>query len=122
MRVYAFDLMPWPHLEAPSYYPDPNRLYDPLRGRQVYEEHLRQMELYEEYGYDAICINDLMQKEGLSIIGDPDYVTREIQAQMQELGAGVIMGLFQFGSLPHDLAQKNIRLFAETVLPALKRT
>jgi hypothetical protein len=48
-------------------------------------------------------------------------VTREIQAQMSELGAGVIMGLFQFGSLPHDLAQKNIRLFAEHVLPALKR-
>jgi alkanesulfonate monooxygenase SsuD/methylene tetrahydromethanopterin reductase-like flavin-dependent oxidoreductase (luciferase family) len=64
---------------------------------------------------------DLLQKEGLSIIGDPDYVTREIQAQMSELGAGVIMGLFQFGSLPHDLAQKNIRLFAEHVLPALKR-
>jgi hypothetical protein len=32
------------------------------------------------------------------------------------------MGLFQFGSLPHDLAVKNIRLFAETVLPTLKRS
>lgn len=64
---------------------------------------------------------DLCQKEGLSIIGDPDYVTREIQAQMRELGAGVVMGLFQYGSMPHDLAQKNIRLFGEHVLPALKR-
>jgi alkanesulfonate monooxygenase SsuD/methylene tetrahydromethanopterin reductase-like flavin-dependent oxidoreductase (luciferase family) len=63
---------------------------------------------------------DLLQKEGLSIIGDPDYVTREIQAQMRELGAGVIMGLFQFGSLPHEKAKKNITLFAEHVLPALK--
>src|SRR2546423_220090 len=57
MRVYAFDLVPWPRLEAPSYYPDPNRLYDPLRGREIYDEHLRQAELYEEYGFDAICIN-----------------------------------------------------------------
>ena len=32
---------------------------------------------------------------------------------MQELGAGVIMGLFQFGSLPHALATKNIELFCE---------
>ena len=47
MQVYAFDLMPWPHLDAPSYYPDPNRLYDPLRGQAVYAEHLRQVELYE---------------------------------------------------------------------------
>ena len=64
---------------------------------------------------------DLCQKEGLSIIGDPDYVTREIQGQMCELGAGVFMGLFQYGSMPHDLALKNIRMFGEQVLPALKR-
>ena len=368
MQVYAFDLVPWPYLEEASYYPDPNSLYDPLRGRQVYDEHLRQMEMYEEHGFDAICINehhakpyglmpspnliaaaltqrtkrikigvlgnlpalhanpirlaeeiamldvmsggriisgfvrgvpqeylalsvpqsearerlneawdlivkawttrepfewrgkywsydrvciwprplqqphppivlpadsdegletaarrrvptgvayrslarcrttfdryrafaakhgwrpgpehchllrnvyvaetnqrareeseahlhymfqkllsyhrgsmkllgqsppprpaeiraaedlplyeldfDLCQKEGISIIGDPDYVTREIQAQMRELGAGVFMGLFQYGSMPHDLAGKNIRMFSEQVLPALKR-
>jgi hypothetical protein len=36
-------------------------------------------------------------------------------------GAGVFMGLFQFGSLPHALATKNIELFAKTVLPALRR-
>ena len=40
---------------------------------------------------------------------------------MQELGAGVLMGLFQFGSMPHALAKKNIELFATKVLPALKR-
>ncbi|HEV8441312.1 MAG TPA: LLM class flavin-dependent oxidoreductase [Methylomirabilota bacterium] len=368
MQVYAFDLMPWPHLEDASYYPDSNRLYDPRRGRELYEEHLAQMALYEELGYDAVCINEhhakpyglmpspnliaaaltqrtkrikigilgnlpalhahpvrlaeeiamldvmsggriisgfvrgvpqeylalsvpqsearerlseawdliveawtnrepfewrgkywrydrvsiwprplqqphppivlpadsddglelaarrrvptgvayrslarsratldkyrtfaakhgwrpgpehchllrnvyvaetnqrareeseahleymfqkllsyhrgsmkllgqspaprpaeiraaedlpfyefdfeLCQKEGISIIGDPEYVTREIQAQMRELDAGVFMGLFQYGSMPHDLAQKNIRLFADKVLPALKR-
>jgi hypothetical protein len=31
------------------------------------------------------------------------------------------MGLFQFGSLPHALARKNIELFAREVLPELKR-
>jgi alkanesulfonate monooxygenase SsuD/methylene tetrahydromethanopterin reductase-like flavin-dependent oxidoreductase (luciferase family) len=53
---------------------------------------------------------------GLTFVGDPDYVAREIRAHMQELGAGVFMGLFQFGSLPHALATKNIELFAKTVL------
>jgi alkanesulfonate monooxygenase SsuD/methylene tetrahydromethanopterin reductase-like flavin-dependent oxidoreductase (luciferase family) len=64
---------------------------------------------------------DLTQKEGLTLVGDPDYVAREIKAQMREVGAGVLMGLFQFGSLPHALAKKNIELFARTVLPELKR-
>jgi len=40
MKVYAFDLMPWPHLEAPSHYPDSNALFDPERGGQIYAEHL----------------------------------------------------------------------------------
>jgi len=31
------------------------------------------------------------------------------------------MGLFQFGSLPHELAKKNIELFAAKVLPELRR-
>ena len=45
MKVYAFDLLPWPHLEQPSYYPDPNALFDPLKATQVYAEHLDQMTL-----------------------------------------------------------------------------
>ena len=54
-------------------------------------------------------------------MGDPDTVAREIKAQMKELGAGVLMGLFQFGSMPHALAKKNMELFARTVLPELKQ-
>jgi alkanesulfonate monooxygenase SsuD/methylene tetrahydromethanopterin reductase-like flavin-dependent oxidoreductase (luciferase family) len=64
---------------------------------------------------------DLTQKEGLTIVGDADEVAAKITAQMHELGAGVLMGLFQFGSLPHDLARKNIERFAATVLPKLAR-
>jgi alkanesulfonate monooxygenase SsuD/methylene tetrahydromethanopterin reductase-like flavin-dependent oxidoreductase (luciferase family) len=63
---------------------------------------------------------DLTQREGLTLVGDPDYLIREIKAQMRELGAGVLMGLFQFGSMPHAMAKKNIELFARTVLPELK--
>src|SRR5205807_9891875 len=64
---------------------------------------------------------DLCQKEGLSIVGDPDHVVREIRAQARELGVGVLVGLFQFGSMPHALAVKNIRIFAGTVLHVPKR-
>ena len=46
---------------------------------------------------------------------------REIRTQMRELGAGTLMALLQFGSLPHALACKNSKLFAERVLPELKR-
>ncbi len=58
MKVYAFDLLPWPHLDEPSYYPDANALFDPEKAQQVYAEHLDQMALYEQYGFDAVCMNE----------------------------------------------------------------
>jgi len=33
----------------------------------------------------------------------------------------VLIGFFHFGSMRHELATRNIRLFAEKVLPELKR-
>jgi hypothetical protein len=65
MKVYGFDLLPWPYLDEPSYYPDANALFDPARGREVYAEHLDQMTMYEEYGFDAICMNEHHSKPAL---------------------------------------------------------
>src|SRR2546421_628557 len=39
---------------------------------------------------------DLTQKEGITIVGDADEVAAKITAQMSAMGAGVLMGLFQF--------------------------
>jgi alkanesulfonate monooxygenase SsuD/methylene tetrahydromethanopterin reductase-like flavin-dependent oxidoreductase (luciferase family) len=64
---------------------------------------------------------DEAQERGYAFIGEPDYVLEKIKAQLREVGAGVFMGLFQFGSLPHALAKKNIAVFAKTVLPELHR-
>jgi hypothetical protein len=64
---------------------------------------------------------DLSQKHGLSIIGDPDYVTREITAQASTIGAGILIAFFHFGSMPSALAKKSIKLFSEQVLPEVKR-
>jgi len=35
-------------------------------------------------------------------------------------GCGIIQGIFQVGSLPHDLTMKNMELFAWEVMPALR--
>lgn len=63
---------------------------------------------------------DRCQTDGYSIIGDPDHVIGELRAQQQALGFGAIMGFFHFGSMPHDLAEKNLRLFAKEVLPYVR--
>ena len=59
--------------------------------------------------------------EGNHIAGSPETVTNSILEQQEQLGFGAFLGLFRFGSLPHELAKQSMRLFAEEVTPRLKK-
>lgn len=93
MKVYAFDLVPWPYLDAPSIYPDPNRLYDPARGQEIYDEHLRQMALFEEYGFDAICINE-HHSTPYGLMPSPNLMAAALTQRTRQIKIGI------FGNLP----------------------
>ncbi len=56
-----------------------------------------------------------------AIVGSPETVTEQLVDALQELGTGNLLGLFQLGSLPHDLTKKNMALFADQVLPRLRK-
>lgn len=56
-----------------------------------------------------------------AIVGSPATVTEKLLGHLSALGAGHLLGLFQMGTLPHDLTVKNLTLFAETVMPAIKK-
>jgi alkanesulfonate monooxygenase SsuD/methylene tetrahydromethanopterin reductase-like flavin-dependent oxidoreductase (luciferase family) len=53
--------------------------------------------------------------------GTPKQVIEQIRERMNGVGGGEFVGVFKYGSMPYDKAEKNIRLFAEKVLPALKQ-
>src|SRR2546428_5503771 len=108
MQVYAFDLMPWPHLAEASYYPDSNGLYDPALGRTVYDEHFRQMELYEECGYDAICINEHHAKP-YGLMPSPNLVAAALTQRTKNIKIGI------FGNLP-ALHANPVRLAEEVAM------
>ena len=56
-----------------------------------------------------------------AVVGSPETVTQRLMDHLGALGAGRLLGLFHIGSLPYDLTAKNLGLFAEQVMPALKR-
>ena len=64
---------------------------------------------------------DYANQEGMSICGDPDYVIEQMIHQCEYIGIGTFMGLFQFGSLPYEMAKKNLKMFADHVMPALRK-
>ena len=55
-----------------------------------------------------------------AIVGSPDTVYELLERNLLRLGTGNLLGLFQLGTLPHDLTKKNLTLFAEQVMPRLR--
>lgn len=55
-----------------------------------------------------------------AIVGSPATVRDKLVDCLERLGAGNLLGLFQLGTLPHDLTVKSMTLFAEQVLPSLR--
>ncbi len=64
---------------------------------------------------------ETMRDNGFIVCGDPDYVTRWLERDMQIAGYGHFMGMFHVGNLAHELVMKSKRLFAEQVMPALRQ-
>jgi probable F420-dependent oxidoreductase len=57
---------------------------------------------------------------GFVIAGDPQRCVDTIHKWREEVGLTTISGTFHFGGMPQEMALKNIRLFAERVMPEFK--
>ena len=63
---------------------------------------------------------ETLMETGVVIVGSPETVRRKITECHEVLGFGTFVALLHFGTLPADWTVKNIRLFADEVLPALR--
>ncbi len=60
-------------------------------------------------------------EEGLyAVVGSPATVRDRLIEAIKYLGVGNLLGLFQLGTLPANLTRKNMTLFAEQVMPAVR--
>ena len=58
---------------------------------------------------------------GYIVIGSPKDVTEQLIELAENLHVGNLMLLMQFGNMNKDLTRHNSRLFAEKVMPTLKK-
>ena len=61
-----------------------------------------------------------MQDLGYIVFGSVDTVRQRLLEYQKRLGFGKLVTLLQFGSLPADLARRNMELFAHEIMPALR--
>jgi alkanesulfonate monooxygenase SsuD/methylene tetrahydromethanopterin reductase-like flavin-dependent oxidoreductase (luciferase family) len=55
-----------------------------------------------------------------AIVGSPETVLDRLTANIERLGVGNLLGLFQLGTLPADDTRANLELFAGEVMPKLR--
>jgi alkanesulfonate monooxygenase SsuD/methylene tetrahydromethanopterin reductase-like flavin-dependent oxidoreductase (luciferase family) len=63
---------------------------------------------------------DSLIEQGIILCGSPDTVRRKLMDAHRQLGFQNFLGLLQFATLPRDLTEKNIHMFAREILPALQ--
>ena len=66
-----------------------------------------------------VTIEQLIER-GIIVCGSPDTVRKKITEMHNRMGFSEFMCMLMFGSMPADLSEKNIRLFASQVMPAIK--
>jgi alkanesulfonate monooxygenase SsuD/methylene tetrahydromethanopterin reductase-like flavin-dependent oxidoreductase (luciferase family) len=61
---------------------------------------------------------DFWIDNGLALVGSPDTVIRQIEAQRQRTGYDIFCARHRIGHLAPELAEQSMRLFAKHVMPA----
>ena len=80
---------------------------------------------YEYYAKNAEAFRDVDGKAEefveLQPWGTPDQYLAKLQHIDTYMDMGALIAHFAFGGMPYDLAEENMKLFAEAVLPELKK-
>jgi len=93
--------------------------------------HLSNVKGYESYGKLAKTYTKMKDPGfrskatdfyvSIQIAGNPDDCIQQIAELRRLTGMDHLVTEFSFGSMPHHLAERNMRLFADRVMPVLQR-
>jgi alkanesulfonate monooxygenase SsuD/methylene tetrahydromethanopterin reductase-like flavin-dependent oxidoreductase (luciferase family) len=61
-----------------------------------------------------------LAEAGCVIVGSPATVRERLEAACREMKVGNVLAMLHMGEMPHELAEKSIRLFSEEVLPHVR--
>ena len=63
---------------------------------------------------------DTLIDNGMILVGSPETVRQRIEHCQKEMGFGHLMAMLQIATMPADMTERNIRLFASEVMPHLQ--
>ena len=116
MKVHSFHLMPYPDLPEDfreryhSVYIDiPTALYDPVRGHQVYNDYLDELEFAAEVGFDGICVNE-HHSNAYGLVPSPNLMAATLARRTKNAGLVVLGNSIALYNPPTRVAEEMAML------------
>jgi hypothetical protein len=120
MRFYMFHLMPWPYLpddfaqtHDTAWVVCENALYDPVKGHEVYNRYLDELEWADQLGFDGVCVNEHHQN-AYGLMPSPNIMAACLARRTSQAKLVIL------GNVLTHLTRKSVELFAREVMPALR--
>src|SRR5262245_37621684 len=88
-----------------------------FRGVKGYENYVGQAQGVREAGEDAIA-QEFMK---VQVWGTPKTCLEKIRNIREQVGCDEFVGIFRYADMPFATAERNLRAFAATVVPELKK-
>ncbi len=63
---------------------------------------------------------EALMEAGMFVCGSPSTVVEILERRQSEMGFENLVAMLQFGTLPAELTEKNLRLFAAEIMPKLR--
>jgi len=97
----------------------PKELFFPS-GYLTLESAPRVLKSKQGIGTSKLAFKYLVENEYV-LVGSADTVRQKLETYQKEFGFGNLLPMMQFGNLPHEKTLENMKLFAEKVMPALRK-
>ncbi|MDP2330391.1 MAG: LLM class flavin-dependent oxidoreductase [Reyranella sp.] len=88
-----------------------------MKNQKGYEYYAKMNEKLAVYG-DQKAIEFFAD---LQVYGTPEQVYEKVMAIHRQTNNSAYVGVFSYAGMPHEEAARNLRMFAETVMPELKK-
>jgi alkanesulfonate monooxygenase SsuD/methylene tetrahydromethanopterin reductase-like flavin-dependent oxidoreductase (luciferase family) len=113
MKIFLFHLMPYAYID-PSPEPDlkscwvtySNSNFDPVKGNELYNRYLDEIEYAEELGFDGVCVNEHHQN-AYGLMPSPVVMAAAVARQTERIKIAILGNAFGIRDHPQTLAEEH---------------
>jgi len=91
-----------------------------LQGVKGYEYYAKLAKTYTKFSDPAVKAKAVDYFVSLHVSGTPDECLQQIAEIKRMSGLDHFVGQFSYGGMPYDHCERNMRLFAQEIMPVLK--